>query len=125
VSHRSLGDGETEFLQFGVNAGLAPRGVFFGEAPDQSSNILGDLRLATARPGPPTPVQAESGAVPGDRDDDENIAPARPQTVQRCPEEPVAGVQFWPRPFTLENRDLLAQGEDFDGGVAPAPKEDA
>ena len=67
--------------------------------------------------------------MPGDDglrlDDDEDVAPGRPQVTQRRPEESVPGVQFRPRPFTLENRDLLAQGEDFDRGIASAPKEDA
>lgn len=58
-------------------------------------------------------------------DDDEDVAPARPQVTQRRLKEQVPGVQFRLRPFTLEKRDLLAQGEDFDGGIASAPKEDA
>jgi hypothetical protein len=39
------------------------------------------------------------------------------------PEESVQGVQYWPRPFPFQDSDLLTEGEDFDGGIAPTAKE--
>jgi len=66
--------------------------------------------------------------MPGDDglwlDNYEDIAPARPAAEQRSPEEPVPGVQFRPRPFAFEHRNLLPEREDFDGGIAPGPEED-
>jgi len=40
---------------------------------------------------------------------------------QRRPEEPLPGIQFRTRPFTLENGYLLPKRENFDGGIAAAP----
>lgn len=82
ASYSSLGDHETELLQFSVNAGRTPAWIVICHAPDQRPDFLRDLRLATARPGSPSPVKAESGTVPRhDRlrlDNDEDVAPARP-----------------------------------------------
>ena len=33
------------------------------------------------------------------------------------PEEAVQGIQFWPWPFSSEHGDLLAEREDFEGGI--------
>jgi hypothetical protein len=52
-----------------------------------------------------------------------NCGPAGPGAVERSPEEPVHGVQCWPRPF--EHGDLQSEGEDFEGGLASTAKEDA
>jgi hypothetical protein len=57
--------------------------------------------------------------------DDEDICPARPKAAKGRPEESVQGVQHWARPFTFEDRDLLAEGEDFEGRVTPTAKEDS
>jgi hypothetical protein len=40
------------------------------------------------------------------------------------PEEPVQGVQGWPRPFAFEYGDLLSEGEDFEGGIGSTAEED-
>ena len=73
------------------------------------------------------PVQAKTGAVPADDgfwfDDDENVTPAGPETAEGCPEEPVDGVQWWPRALAFEHGELLTEGEDFEGDVAPAADE--
>jgi hypothetical protein len=55
---------------------------------------------------------------------DENIAPAGPTTVESRPEEAVHGIQRRPRSFTFENGDLLPEGEDLKGRIAPTPEED-
>jgi hypothetical protein len=41
------------------------------------------------------------------------------------PEEAVPGIQGWPWPFTFENGDLLPQGKNLKGRVAPTLNEDA
>jgi hypothetical protein len=46
--------------------------------------------------------------------------------VAECrPEESVPGIQFWPRPFPFQHGDLLAEGEDFEGGIASTTEEDS
>jgi len=45
--------------------------------------------------------------------------------LQSRPEKPVERVQRGPRLFSLEDRDLLSEGENFKGGVASTPEEDA
>ncbi len=93
-----------------------------------SKDVIWSANSRTLR-GTPPPVQAESGTVPGDDglwlDDHEDVTPARPQAAQRRPEQPVPGVQFRPGSLALEYGDLLAQGEDFEGDIAPTPEEDA
>ena len=56
-------------------------------------------------------------------DDDEDFGPAGPNVAEGGPEESVQGVQYWPRPFPFQDSDLLTEGEDFDGGIAPTAKE--
>ena len=46
-----------------------------------------------------------------------------PTVAEGGPEESVEGVQYWPRPFPFQHRDLLSEGEDFEGGIAPTAKE--
>lgn len=57
-------------------------------------------------------------------DDLEDIHPAGPEARQGSPEEPVEGVQRRPRSLTLQNCQLLPQGEDFEGDVAAILEED-
>jgi hypothetical protein len=52
-----------------MDLGCAPIQIFVGQAPDQDANLFGDLRPASAGTGAPTPVEAESGAMPADDDD--------------------------------------------------------
>ena len=44
---------------------------------------------------------------------------------QSGPEEPVQPIQTGTGPFPFENRDLLSEGEDFEGGVAATAEEHA
>jgi hypothetical protein len=45
--------------------------------------------------------------------------------VERGPEKSVQRVQYRVRPFAFQNRDVLAEGEDFQRRVAPTAEEDA
>ena len=58
-------------------------------------------------------------------DNDEDIAPARPEPTECRPEESIQGVQHWARTFAFQDGDLLSQGKDFKSRIAPAPEEDA
>src|SRR5215472_7355748 len=128
-THSSFTDGQAEFLQFAMDFGGSPIRVLVRQAPDQSTNLLTNLGPTTLRPGTPTPVEAEAGAVPADdrlgSDDDEDVAPARPCATKRCPEQTVHGAEGGPGSLALEHGDLLAQGEDFERGVGSTAQEDA
>jgi hypothetical protein len=41
------------------------------------------------------------------------------------PKESVPGAQSWSRPFAFQHGDLLAEGEDFESGIASTAKEDS
>ena len=46
-------------------------------------------------------------------DDDQRLAPARPQARQDDPENPIDHPKRWPEPFPLQDSHLLAEGEHF------------
>jgi len=73
--------------------------------------------------------ESETRTVPADDglrlDDDEDLSPAGPTTAQAGPEKSVQPVQNGPRTFALEHCDLLTEGQDLQGGVAPAAKENS
>ena len=122
-------DDEAKFEKLTVDLRCAPTGIFFRQASDQGADLLGDLRPAAAQVGPPTPVQPKTGAVPTDDSlrlhDDQDLGPAGPDAAESGPEEPVQGVQRWPRPLALEHGELLSEGEDLEGGLASTADEDA
>ena len=122
-------DDVAELQKLAVNLGSAPGRVLFRQAPDQNTNLFGDLRPAALRAGPPPPVEAKPGPVSADDclglHDDEDVGPAGPQVMQGGPEEPVERVQGRPRAFSLEDRNLLSEGENFKGGVTSTAKEDS
>jgi hypothetical protein len=73
-------------------------------------------------------VEAKPGSAPaGDSlglHDDEDVGPPGQQAMQGGPEEPVGRVQGRPRAFSLEDRNLLSEGENFKRGVTSTAKED-
>jgi hypothetical protein len=56
---------------------------------------------------------------------DQDVRPAGSTLAECRPEESVPGVQFWPRPLPFQHGELLAEGEDFEGGIASTAKEDS
>ena len=107
----------------------APVRVILRQAGDQNPDLVGYLRPTAARPGSPPPVKTKAGTVPSDDclrlHDDQYVSPSKPQALQSRPEKPVERVQRWPRPFSLENRDLLSESKNFKCGVASTAEEDA
>jgi len=55
----------------------------------------------------------------------EDSGPAGPKVTESDPEQPVAGVQGWPRSPALKYGNLLAEGQDLEGGIASCPEEGA
>ena len=126
-SHASFRHAESEFLQFAMDPRRAPIRVLRGHALDQSANLLGDPRPATARVRAPAPVKTETSAVPADHGlglhDDQCVPPARPEAAERAPEQPVERVQGQTRPFPFQNGDLLSESENLQGVVGTIPEE--
>lgn len=120
---------ETELLKFSVDPRGAPIRVLLCQASDQNTNLIANLRSAAAWPGSPTPIELEAGAVPTDHglglDDEQDVGPSGPAMAEGAPEEPVQGVQNWPRPFPFQHGHLLPEGEDLEGGIAPTAEEDS
>jgi hypothetical protein len=128
-SHTSFRDAEPEFLEFTVDLRRSPVRVLIRKASDEYANLFCDLWSTSLRPGTPSPIETETGAVPTDNSlrlhDDEDIAPTRPTAAESRPEEAVPGIQRRPRSFTFEYGDLLPEGEDLEGRVTPTPEEDS
>src|SRR5215467_681240 len=91
TSHGPFGDLESQFQQFAMYLGRSPIRVFLGQALDQLTNLLRDLRSSAGWLGAPTPVEAETSAVPADNggrlDDDEDLGPAGPIAAQAGPKK--------------------------------------
>jgi len=68
----------------------------------------------TAPPKPP-----ESGTMPGNHglrlDDDQGFGPALPQPAEGNPEQPIEAIQFGPGLLPLEDGELLAKSDGFQG----------
>src|SRR5262249_1040225 len=94
-----LGWVEAELLELAVDLGGSPIRILVCEASDQHTNFFGDLRSAAAWPRSPTPVEAETGAMPADDGrglhDDEDLGPAGPEAAKGTPEESVQPVPSW------------------------------
>jgi len=112
-----------------MDLGRSPTSVLLGQAPDQLTNLLRDLRSSAARPGAPTPVEAETSAVPADDggrfDDDEDLGPAGPIATQAGPKNSVQPVSDGPWPFAFQHRDLLPEGQHLQRDITPTVKENS
>jgi hypothetical protein len=119
--HGSLRNGKTELQQFPMDFGSSPIGIFLGQAHDQVPEYLSNSRSTAARSRSPAPEEAKAGAVPSDDsfwfDYQEDSRPAGPKAAESSPEQPVEGVQGWPRSPAFEHGHLLAEGQDFQGRI--------
>jgi hypothetical protein len=96
---------------------------------DQLPQFLGNPGSTAAPSGAPAPVETKAGAVPANGsfyfDNHEDIGPAGPKAAERGPEQPVTGVQGWPRSLALEDGDLLAESQNFEGSIGSCAKQSA
>ena len=81
-----LRDDKTELQKFSVDPGRSPTCILVRQTSDSCANLGVDLRATAPRAGSPTPVEAETRAVPADDgfglDEEENIGPAGPTAVE-------------------------------------------
>ena len=82
--HRSLGYNEAQSLNFPVDAWRSPRWVLGRHAFDEIAQFPADPRPTASTTGTPPPEETKAGTVPANYrfrfHDDENIAPAGPET---------------------------------------------
>src|SRR5215471_11674702 len=92
----------------------APIGVLLCQTPNQDPNRFADPRPAATRPRCPTPIQSETGPVPGDDrlrlSDQQRICPPRPSLSQEHPEEPINRAQRRPGPPPLQDSHSADEG---------------
>jgi hypothetical protein len=129
-SHGLFGNAEAELQKLAVDLGSTPHRILFRHAANQGLNLGGDLRsTARACTRAPSPVEPEPGSMPAHHgvrlNNDEGRCPTRPDAAQDGPEQPVKGAQVRARMFSFEYRELLTQGQDLQGAIAPTAEEDS
>ncbi len=90
----AFGDVEAEFQKLTVNSGSAPARILVRHSPDESSNLGIDLWPAQALwTRSKAPEQPKASPMPGNHgfwlNDDQDVAPRRPQTAEQNPEYPI------------------------------------
>ena len=123
---RGLGDLDTELEQLAVDSRRTPH-VGGGHALDERSDLGIDGWPATLGPAAPSPIPPKSCSMPSDHsgrlDDDQRIAPASPPAREQHPEPTVCVRQPWSLDRPLQDAELLAQREDFDGELTACADE--
>jgi len=56
-------------------------------------------------------------------DNEKDIGTAGPHAAEGSPKQPVASIQGWPRSLAFEHGELLAESEDFQGGIGSRTEE--
>jgi len=115
-----LGNVESQVEQFAVDSRSAPGWILRLHAPDQLADLGTDYRSSRSpTPGPNPPKEPEPSAMPGHHGlrlhDDQRFDPARPDAAEHNPEQPVETLQTGTGLLPLENAELLAQGNGFQG----------
>jgi hypothetical protein len=119
LGHGGLGNGYAKLHQLAMHAGGAPNRIGSAHFPDQLLHFRSDAwPILPAPPALPCPVAFEPGAMPPDHrlgfHDDDNPISVSPDSAQGHPKTAVHIRE--PRSFhrTLEDGELLAQGEILD-----------
>ena len=124
-----LGDVEAEHLDFTVYPWRSPCSVLRDHAENESTQLFGCWSSADANAFPrnPTPIQPEAGAMSADDrrrlDDKERLLPARPESAQDEPEQPVRHGETGLRMPLRKNSKLLPQSEILQQQIAAGAKE--
>jgi hypothetical protein len=121
-------DLEAELEKFTMNPRNAPRGILLHHPPDQRSSRGIDLWPAKALwARAKAPEQTKARPVPGDNrfrfDNDQDVAPCRPETTEQDPKYSILDSQPRVRLFSLEYAQLLTEGKDLKAEVAPRTEE--
>lgn len=117
--HRRLGDLETQFAQFAMNAWGAPQRIGSAHLADEIADVGRDRRSTNAPTSrAPLPVECERSAMPvhdgGRLHDPDGSAPTRPDPEQRHPQESVGPSEAGPLGRgLLKDGELMTQGENL------------
>ena len=122
-----LRDLEAKLEQLAMDARRTPEWVGIEDLADQPANVV--IYRSAPWPRPPAPVEPKAGAMPANDgarfDNQQDIGPAGPDAAEVGPEEAVTSVQGWPRSLAFEHGELLAESEDFQGGIDSRADENA
>src|ERR1019366_1655575 len=113
----SFRDVETQLEQLPMDTRRSPRWVLRDHAKDQLAHFPADWfssdRLSSSRD--PTPVQPKAGPMPANHglrsNEDQRPFPARPNSSQNDPEQPVDRTQSRARSLCVQSQQLLPKGE--------------
>ena len=125
---RPLRHVESQLQQPSVNARPAPERVCEGHLSGQASHVGVDLRTATPRTRPSSPVPREAAAMPGDdrggTDDHQGRLPVRPGQPEADPEQPVGPTNGRLRAGAMVDRQLLSQRQVLKDETAMSARQD-
>jgi hypothetical protein len=121
-------DLEAELEKFTMNPGSAPGGILLHHPPDERSSRGIDLWPAKALwARAKAPEQPKAGPMPGDNgfrfDDDQDVAPCRPEAAEQDPKYSILDSQPRVRLFSLEYAQLLTEGKDLEAEVVARTEE--
>jgi hypothetical protein len=57
--------------------------------------------------------------------DDQDVGPAGPTVAESGPEKVIQGVEFGQRPLSLQDCDLLSEGQYLEGGITSTAEENS
>ena len=121
-----LRDVDSEFQEFAVHAGCAPQDVGMGDPANQFAYlaILAWL-TGTALPGEASPVRGEALSRPTQHglrlDNEQGLSPVPPRPGKEEPEESITVPKFRPSLLSMENGELLAEGEILQREIRAQP----
>ena len=124
---RRIGNLKAEFGKFGLDAPTSPGRIGFPHATDQLNELAVYAGPAAGTARSPSPEEPKAETVPthdGLRTDQEQhfVIPV-PLPAKDNPEESVNGGQFRFADASLENQELLAEGEVFEQELVTALKQ--
>ena len=119
LGNRRLPDLDTKLEQFAVDPWSAPERVRTADVPDQLPNVHRHLWTAATRPRPPSPIQAETCAVPTNdsfrSDNCQSAQHTRSQAIQPNEYQTIDPSEGRPlRRLAPQDIDLMAKRQDLD-----------
>jgi hypothetical protein len=118
---------ESQFQELAVDPGSSPGGILGRQGPDEIAKLEGDFRSTETTARKEAPVAAEPGAMPADDSlrlhDYQQVRPSRPPTPEAQPEQAIPRTQLRSGFLTLEDADLLSQGDELQSEVMSGAEE--
>src|SRR6266581_888610 len=107
-----------------MNSGSSPQRIRLAHSPDEFLDFRIDSRATDTTAAFPSPIQAETLAVPCDYcfglHNDQHRTPMTPETGKANPQPPIGRTQFGSVYTSVEHIELMTKCEDFDFQLAAA-----